>query len=146
MNKRQTLAEKAALEELVKNLPDDEKFELCSHLVLGLILEVLFFNGSKILVTSMEGNRYISVTESMWAHEMAKILDEEFKPLGYNVPTRIAPKFGLRVLALFDGSAKMILPTVGKEIKVQNSKIKEDLEYKPTELRSHHNRHGLQSH
>ena len=42
---------------------------------------------------------------------------------GYNVPTRIAPKFGLRVLALFDGSVKMILPTVGKEIKADNSKV-----------------------
>lgn len=28
------------------------------------------------------GNRYITVTESMWAPEMAKILEEEFKPLG----------------------------------------------------------------
>ena len=42
---------------------------------------------------------------------------------GYNVPTRIAPKFGLRVLALFDGSVKMILPNVGKEIKTDNSKV-----------------------
>ena len=42
---------------------------------------------------------------------------------GYNVPTRIAPKFGLRVLALFDGSVKMILPAVGKEIKADNSKV-----------------------
>ena len=42
---------------------------------------------------------------------------------GYNVRTRIAPKFGLRVLALFDGSVKMILPAVGKEIKADNSKV-----------------------
>lgn len=28
------------------------------------------------------GNRYITTTESMWAPEMAKILEEEFKPLG----------------------------------------------------------------
>ena len=28
------------------------------------------------------GNRYITVTESMWAPDMAKILEEEFKPLG----------------------------------------------------------------
>lgn len=42
---------------------------------------------------------------------------------GYNVPTRIAPKFGLRVLALFDGSVKMILPAVGKEVKADNSKV-----------------------
>lgn len=82
------------------------------------------------------GNRYMVVTKSMWIDEMAKILDEEFRPLGYKVPTRVAPKFGLRVLAMFDDSVKMILPAVGKEIRMDNSKITEDLDFKPKELRS----------
>ena len=40
------------------------------------------------------------------------------------MPTRVAPKFGLRVLAMFDGSVKMILPAVGKEIRMDNSKVR----------------------
>jgi len=168
--KSKARAERAAWE-LVKNLPDDEKFELCTicpGFILGPVLQgssctsmefhrrllqrevpmvpkvgfamcdVRDVAGAHIkAMTSPKapGNRYITVTESMWAPEMAKILEEEFKPLGYNVPTRIAPKFGLRVLALFDGSVKMILPAVGKEIKTDNSKVKEDLDYQPTELR-----------
>lgn len=47
-----------------------------------------------------------------------------FSPLsGYKVPTKVAPKFGLRVLALFDGSVKMLLPSIGLEIKFDNSKV-----------------------
>lgn len=42
---------------------------------------------------------------------------------GYNVPTRIAPKFGLRVLALFDASVKMIIPAIGHEINFDNTKV-----------------------
>lgn len=40
------------------------------------------------------------------------------------MPTRVAPKFGLQVLAMFDGSVKMILPAVGKEIRMDNSKVR----------------------
>ena len=43
--------------------------------------------------------------------------------LGYNVPTRVAPKFVLRCLALFDGSIKMILPQIGQEAHFDNSKV-----------------------
>lgn len=43
--------------------------------------------------------------------------------LGYNVPTRVAPKFVLRCLALFDGSIKMILPQIGEEAHFDNSKV-----------------------
>ena len=43
---------------------------------------------------------------------------------GYNVPTHVAPKFGLKVLALFDGSVKMILPAIGLEAKFDNTKVK----------------------
>lgn len=43
--------------------------------------------------------------------------------LGYNVPTRVAPKFVLRCLGLFDGSIKMILPQIGQEAHFDNSKV-----------------------
>jgi len=82
------------------------------------------------------GNRFVSVTDTMWVPEMARILNEEFRPLGYKVPTWVAPKFGLRVMALFDGSVKMLLPAIGHEIKFDNTKIKQDLQYKPTELKT----------
>lgn len=42
---------------------------------------------------------------------------------GYNVPTRVAPNFVLRILGLFSGSVKMILPSLGCEQKFDNSKV-----------------------
>ena len=35
-----------------------------------------------ILFVHLPGNRYISIADCMWIDEMAKILDEEFRPLG----------------------------------------------------------------
>ncbi|CAH3146527.1 unnamed protein product [Pocillopora meandrina] len=169
--KSKNLAEKAAWE-LQKDLPDDERFELCvicPGFILGPVLQGsnctsmefhkrllerqipmvprLSFamcdvrDVAAVHITAMTsskapGNRYIVIKESMWTDEMAKILDEEFRSLGYKVPTRVAPKFGLRVLAMFDGSVKMILPAVGKEIRMDNSKVIQDLDFKPRELRN----------
>jgi len=169
--KSKARAEKAAWE-LVKNLSDDEKFELCvinPGFILGPVLQgstctsmefhrrllqrevpmvprisfpmcdVRDVAGAHIAaMTSPKapGNRFVSVTDTMWVPEMARILNEEFRPLGYKVPTWVAPKFGLRVMALFDGSVKMLLPAIGHEIKFDNTKIKQDLQYKPTELKT----------
>lgn len=164
-------AERAAWD-LVKNLPDDERFELCTitpGFILGPVLQgstctsmefhrrllqrempmvprlsfpmcdvrdVARAHISAMKSPKAAGNRYITVTETMCIPELAKILDEEFRPLGYNVPTRVAPKFVLRCLALFDGSIKMILPQIGEEAHFDNSKAKKDLEYNPTDLKT----------
>ncbi|XP_029204078.1 dihydroflavonol 4-reductase-like isoform X1 [Acropora millepora] len=164
-------AEKTAWE-LVENLPDDEKFELCTinpGFILGPILQGTLCTSMELHqrflqrevpmvpnlcypacdvrdvagahITAMTsptapGNRFMTVTDSLWIPEMAKILDEEFRPLGYNVPTRVAPNFVLRILGLFSGSVKMILPSLGCEQKFDNSKVKHHLQYKATELRT----------
>lgn len=158
--------------DLVKGLPDDEKFELCTinpGLILGPVLhgstctsmefhrrflqrempmvpklsmpvtDVRDVAGAHITaMTSPKapGNRYVAITTCIWLREMAIILDEEFKPLGYNVPTTQAPSIGLKILSCFDVSLKMLLPSLGHEVKFDNSKIKDHLGYKPTELKS----------
>ncbi|KAL9965662.1 hypothetical protein ACROYT_G029499 [Oculina patagonica] len=168
--KSKHLAEKAAWE-LVNNLPDDEKFELCTinpGLILGPVLhgstctsmefhrrflqrempmvpkmsmpmcDVRDVAGAHITaMTSPKtpGNRYISITGCMWADEMAKILDEEFRPLGYNVPTKIFPSCGLKILSWFDSTIKLMVPSLDKELKIDNSKIKAELGFQPTELK-----------
>ena len=48
-------------------------FSICLSLVHLLIYPVFL------------GNRYITTSESLWAPEMAKILEEEFKPLGKTI-------------------------------------------------------------
>lgn len=168
--KSKLLAEKAAWE-LVKNLSDDEKFELCvinPGLILGPVL-----HGSSC--TSMEfhrrllqrempavpklcicccdvrdvaaahitamtspkapGNRFVTITECVWLQEIAKILDEEFRPLGYNVPTWSIPTVGLKIISWFDASVRVMIPHLGHELRLDNSKIKADLGFQPTDFK-----------
>ncbi|EDO45294.1 predicted protein, partial [Nematostella vectensis] len=90
---------------------------------------------SAITAPNAPGNRYIAVTGNMWVHETARILNDEFRPQGYKVPTMVAPKLGLFAVALFDSSVRMILPEVGKCVTFSNKKIKEDLGFAPRELK-----------
>lgn len=163
-------AEKAAWE-LVKNLPDDEKFELAvinPGFILGPVLHgsnctSMEFHRrflqhempavpkmclgccdvrdvAEAHITAMKspkapGNRYITISGSLWLQDIAKILDEEFRPLGYNVPTWAFPSFGLKIVSWFDASVKAMLPFLDHELKLDNSKIKADLGYQPTDLK-----------
>lgn len=169
--KSKAKAEKAAWE-LVKNLQDDEKFELVvinPGYILGPVLKGTACTSmefhrrllnredpmvpkiclpicdvrdtakahiSALTAPSAPGNRYVIVTDCMWVTDIAKVLSEEFKPLGYNVPTCAAPKIGLQIYAWFDGTVKDILPSVNQELKFDNSKAKQDLQYQPTELKT----------
>lgn len=164
-------AEKAAWE-LVKNLPDDEKFELCCinpGLILGPVLHgssctsMEFHrrllqrempmvprmslgicdvrNVATAHITAMTspkapGNRYIAITDCIWIQEMAQILDEEFRPLGYNVPTSVCPTFLLKIVGWFDATVKMMIPGLNHELKLDNSKIKAELGFQPTDLKT----------
>ncbi|KAK2573681.1 NADPH-dependent aldehyde reductase ARI1 [Acropora cervicornis] len=81
------------------------------------------------------GNRYITISGSLWLQDIAKILDEEFRPLGYNVPTWAFPSFGLKIVSWFDASVRAMIPFLDHELKLDNSKIKADLGYQPTDLK-----------
>lgn len=71
------------------------------------------------------GNRYLTIAECYWMDDMAKLLYEEFRPLGYKVPTTVAPKVMIKIASWFDGTLKFILPFLNKDIKLDNSKIKD---------------------
>lgn len=154
-------AERAAWE-LVKNLPDDEKFELCCinpGLILGPVLhgsnctsieihrrllnrempmlpklslgivdvrDVAAAHITAMTSPKAPGNRYVTISVCFWWDDMAKMLDDEFRPLGYCVPTKVAPNFILKIGSWFDPTLKMIVPVLDKEVKLDNTKIRED--------------------
>lgn len=72
------------------------------------------------------GNRYVTISVCFWWDDMAKMLDDEFRPLGYCVPTKVAPNFILKIGSWFDPTLKMIVPVLDKEVKLDNTKIRED--------------------
>lgn len=45
--------------------------------------------------------------------------------LGYNVPTKIFPSIGLKILSWFDKTLKMMVPSLDHELKFDNSKVYE---------------------
>ncbi|CAH3043221.1 unnamed protein product [Pocillopora meandrina] len=71
------------------------------------------------------GNIYLAITDCYWMDDMARLLHEEFRPLGYKVPTTVAPKVMIKIASWFDGTLKFILPFLNKDIKLDNSKIKD---------------------
>ncbi|WP_203898664.1 NAD-dependent epimerase/dehydratase family protein [Virgisporangium aliadipatigenens] len=53
--------------------------------------------------------RYILAGPSVWLGEMARVLDEEFAPLGYRVARRPAPRWLLWVVGRWDRDVRMAL-------------------------------------
>ena len=71
------------------------------------------------------GKRYLSVTGEMTMPEMAKILKAAYP--ARRIPTRVAPMFVLRILALFDPQIKAILPSVGIIHATSNARASADM-------------------
>ena len=50
----------------------------------------------------------VSNTVSSSMKELALILDKEFSTKGYNVPTKIAPNFLIKIMSIFDDQVKLV--------------------------------------
>ncbi|XP_055332866.1 uncharacterized protein LOC129584643 [Paramacrobiotus metropolitanus] len=77
------------------------------------------------------GQRFIINSGGMWFKEMATLLDREFRPQGYRVPTLSAPKFLASIVAWFDKALQMVMPRWGQQLHFDNSKMKNVLEIQP---------------
>jgi nucleoside-diphosphate-sugar epimerase len=54
---------------------------------------------------------------------LAEWLNEEFKSKGYNVPTRNAPNFAIKIAARFDKTIAIVVPMLGKNPKFDNTRF-----------------------
>lgn len=81
------------------------------------------------------GNRYICAGDHVWMQEMAQILAEEFRPLGYRVPTGKVPNWLMWVIARFDGTIKLALDYLDRKEVVTSAKAREDLGWTMRPLR-----------
>lgn len=77
------------------------------------------------------GKRHILVGRSIWMQEVAKIIEAEFKPMGYSIPTSVAPYALLWMLGRFDASVRMILPFIGKQEKFSRDRMTNVLGIEP---------------
>ncbi|XP_072034989.1 uncharacterized protein [Amphiura filiformis] len=81
------------------------------------------------------GNRHLLCAGNMWWAEMADILSKEFKPQGYNVPSMMAPKFGLKLYSYFNRDTKAALSNWNKVAKFDSTRMKDVLKIEPRDLK-----------
>lgn len=73
------------------------------------------------------GKRYVCAGDNLWFGEMARMLAEEFGPLGYRVPTRHMPYAMLWAASRFDRNLRLALTFVGRPELVSARRAHEDL-------------------
>ncbi|HEX6387903.1 MAG TPA: NAD-dependent epimerase/dehydratase family protein, partial [Solirubrobacteraceae bacterium] len=73
------------------------------------------------------GERFIAIDEFLWLPQVAAILRERLGEAGKKVPTRTAPDFMIRLMALFDGSVRAFAGDVGKRSWLSSEKARTTL-------------------
>jgi len=77
------------------------------------------------------GNRFILVSDECWYPELAKVL----KAGGYKVPTRRLPNWVVRIVGRFDKAVALVVPQIGKLVKLSNEQATTLLDWHPRPLR-----------
>jgi nucleoside-diphosphate-sugar epimerase len=80
------------------------------------------------------GQRFCCNIEFSWLYELAAILDQRFGPDGWKVPTRRLPSFLVRIVALFDPTAKLVVPDLGRVRQVSSDRLRKVLNWEPRSL------------
>lgn len=73
------------------------------------------------------GNRHIIVSHGMWMKELAQILQKEFKPQGYYIPTMVAPNFIIWLNSLIEKSFKLVVSRLSREYNYDNKRVSDCL-------------------
>lgn len=78
------------------------------------------------------GNRYILASGiNLNFHDIAQILAEEFEPQGYKIGKRRIPKFVAWFGSFFSNEFKLLLPMIGKNVELVNTKMINELGIQP---------------
>ncbi len=80
------------------------------------------------------GKRFVCAIEHASMLDVAKILDRHFRDRGYRVPLRRVPGWLLRLVSIFDKTAKLAVPELGKRQDLSNARAREVLGWKPRGL------------
>jgi dihydroflavonol-4-reductase len=73
------------------------------------------------------GGRYVGVSESAWFVDMMRPIKAQLGNAARKVPTFRLPNFVIRLIALFDPSARNILPALGRMVQMDNSRTRKTL-------------------
>jgi len=77
------------------------------------------------------GQRHCCVSDTIWMIDAAQILDRAYADKGYKVPTGKLANWVFRLVAVFDSSLKEAVPMLGKTIRVDSKKARNQLNWQP---------------
>lgn len=81
------------------------------------------------------GKRIIVAIEHAHFSQIARILADEYGSRGYKVPTRRVPSVLLRLVSLWDKTARLAVPELGKRQDISNQRARDLLAWNPRDLR-----------
>jgi dihydroflavonol-4-reductase len=81
------------------------------------------------------GNRYICASQTNWMADIAAILDAEYGPRGYRIPTHNLPYWLMWINARFDKTIRLALRYYGVPVLVSADKAKRELGWIPRPAR-----------
>jgi dihydroflavonol-4-reductase len=121
--------------EVVKKLFDRD-FPACPDLNWAAVdvRDVAAAHITAMTTPAAAGERFICAIENHSIHEIAVILDEHFSNRGFRIPTGKLPDFAMRLVAMFDKTARLALNDLGVRQDLDNSKIKKLLGWQPRGL------------
>ena len=71
--------------------------------------------------------RYLGVADSLWLIEIARAIREGLGEAGRKAPNRELPDWLVRIVAIFDFSARQAAPDLGKNFVIDNSQTRRTL-------------------
>lgn len=115
---------------LDKSSPAVPKF----HLAVCDVRDVALAHVKTLESPEHVGKRYLIVSECRWMKDVARMVQKEFKPLGYYVPTMTVPNTLVWLGSYIDKSTCMLVPRLDKEFKLDNKRMVEELKITPTDV------------
>jgi nucleoside-diphosphate-sugar epimerase len=119
--------------ELVKRLMDGA-MPGCPRLAFGVVdvRDVADLHLKAMTAPEANGERFLAVSgDFMLITEIAAVLKTRMGDAAKRVPTRALPDWLLRLVAVFDGSVKQLLPELGKFKNATNEKARRVLGWNP---------------
>jgi dihydroflavonol-4-reductase len=98
------------------------------------VRDVAFAHVTAMTHPKAPGQRFILAIEHASMLQIAEILARHFGPRGFKVPTRRVPNWVLKLLALWDKTAALAVPELGKRQDVSSNRARAVLNWKPRDL------------
>jgi dihydroflavonol-4-reductase len=73
------------------------------------------------------GGRYLGAADCLWLAEIARAIGERVGPAARRVPTRELPDWAVKLTGLFDPAARLAVPELGKQLRVDTSDTRQAL-------------------